>query len=62
VIALPFSNPTKPAFGGPGMDTLYVTSTRMAINPAAPGYANNGSIYALRPGERGVVDMPLASD
>ena len=62
VIALPFSNPTKPAFGGPGIDKLYVTSTRMAINPAAPGFTANGGIFALRPGERGIADTPFAGD
>ena len=36
-IALPCSNPTKPAFGGAGLDTLYITSTKMVIKPDAPG-------------------------
>ncbi len=56
VVILPCSNPTKPAFGGPDMATLYVTSTRMAINTDAPGYANNGGIFALRPGEQGIAE------
>ena len=60
IVALPFSNPTKPAFGGPDMATLYVTSTRMAINTDAPGYANNGAIFALQPGERGIPETDFA--
>lgn len=60
VVPLPFSNPTKPAFGGPGMATLYVTSTRMPINPDAAGNAANGGLFALVPGERGVVETPFA--
>ena len=59
-IALPCSNPTKPAFGGADMGTLYVTSTKMAINTSAPGYAANGGVFALRPGEKGIPETPLA--
>jgi L-arabinonolactonase len=58
-IRTPCSNPTKPGFGGPDMATLYVTSTKMAINPDHPGNALNGAIYALRPGETGVAETPL---
>ena len=60
IIELPFSNPTKPAFGGPDLKTLYVTSTKLEMpcfmQPSAP----NGAIYALVPGECGVPDVPLA--
>uniref|UniRef100_UPI0035CAF9AB SMP-30/gluconolactonase/LRE family protein n=1 Tax=uncultured Sphingomonas sp. TaxID=158754 RepID=UPI0035CAF9AB len=59
-VVLPFSNPTKPAFGGRDLATLYVTSTRMAINTGATGFAANGGLFALEPGERGVVEVPLA--
>jgi L-arabinonolactonase len=59
-VKTPCSNPTKPAFGGPDMATLYVTSTKMAINTDHPGNALNGGIYALRPGEKGVAETPLA--
>lgn len=59
-IAMPCSNPTKPGFGGPDMATLYVTSTKMAINPDHPGNAANGPVYALRPGVAGVAETPLA--
>ena len=60
MVPLPFSNPTKPAFGGADLATLYVTSARMAINTDAPGYPNNGGIFALTPGERGVPEKPYA--
>jgi sugar lactone lactonase YvrE len=59
-VPLPFSNPTKPAFGGPDLATLYVTSTRLGINPDAPGFEANGGLFALTPGERGVADTLLA--
>lgn len=58
-IATPCSNPTKPGFGGPDMATLYVTSTKMAINPDHPGNDRNGGLYALRPGVSGVAETPL---
>ena len=55
-IATPCANPTKPAFGGDDLSTLYVTSTRMTINPKAPGNELNGGLYSLRPGVRGVAE------
>lgn len=55
-ITLPFSNPTKPAFGGKALDTLYVTSTDMKINPATPGHDANGGVFSLRPGETGIAE------
>ncbi len=55
VVELPCTWPTSCTFGGPGLDTLYVTSARftmtadhLAANPA------EGSVFALRPGVRGV--------
>lgn len=58
-VILPFSNPTKPAFGGPGLATLYVTSTKMAINPDAGGADLNGGVFALTPGEIGLPEVPV---
>lgn len=59
-IAVPCSNPTKPAFGGAGLDTLYITSTRMMINPEAPGAEANGGLFSAIPGLRGVAETPFA--
>ncbi|WP_303541807.1 SMP-30/gluconolactonase/LRE family protein [Sphingomonas natans] len=61
-ITLPFSNPTKPAFGGPDLATLYVTSTKMKVNVDAPGFDRNGGVFALHPGERGVLETPFRGD
>ena len=58
--ALPCSNPTKPAFGGADMATLYVTSTRMTIRPDQPGADANGGVFALRPGFQGVAETAFA--
>ena len=60
IVALPFSNPTKPGFGGPDLATLYITSTRMPINTDAPGFDANGGLFAFVPGECGVAEVPLA--
>jgi L-arabinonolactonase len=62
IVPLPFSNPTKPAFGGADLQTLYVTSTKMpmtmtmTMTPTMP----NGGIYAFRPGETGVAEVPFS--
>jgi L-arabinonolactonase len=58
-VKLPFSNPTKPGFGGPDMATLYVTSTKMKINPEMPGFDANGGLFALVPGEKGIAETPF---
>jgi sugar lactone lactonase YvrE len=47
VIELPVARPTRPAFGGPELDRLYVTSAR---GPDACG----GAILQLDPGVRGL--------
>jgi L-arabinonolactonase len=57
VVTLPFSNPTKCAFGGPDLDTLYVTSTKMKFG-AGTG-EGNGGLYALKPGMRGLPEPVL---
>jgi sugar lactone lactonase YvrE len=59
-IPLPFSNPTKPAFGGPDMRTLFVTSTKMKIDPKVFGQEANGDLFALQPGEQGITETPFA--
>ncbi len=58
-VELPFTNPTKPAFGGDDMKTLYVTSTQMRMAAFKEPTAPNGGIYAVCPGETGVVETPL---
>jgi L-arabinonolactonase len=59
VITLPFSNPTKPAFGGPGLDILYITSTQLKLG--LPTGEGNGGLYAFKPGVRGLPE-PLLAD
>jgi L-arabinonolactonase len=58
VVQLPVSNPTKAAFGGARLDTLYITTTRLAISPGSDA---NGGVYALEPGIQGLPE-PLVAD
>jgi sugar lactone lactonase YvrE len=61
VIALPTSNPTCPAFGGPELDVLYVTTATHRLSPeqldAQPAA---GALFAARPGVRGLPATPFA--
>lgn len=47
VIELPCSQPTSCAFGGPDLETLYVTSARFGLPPARRVHADEGALYAL---------------
>jgi sugar lactone lactonase YvrE len=47
VVDLPAKNPTTCAFGGPSLDTLYITSARSAQRLS-------GSVFALKPGPKGI--------
>jgi L-arabinonolactonase len=59
VVSLPFSNPTKPAFGGPNLDVLFVTSTKLALGQK--DNAGNGGLFALKVGVRGLPEPQLSS-
>ncbi|AZO30996.1 MULTISPECIES: SMP-30/gluconolactonase/LRE family protein [unclassified Mesorhizobium] len=55
IVELPCSWPTSCAFGGPGLDTLFVTSARFTMGAehlAASPF--EGGLFALRPGVRGI--------
>lgn len=56
-LALPVKKPAMCAFGGAGLDTLYVTS----IRPAGSDLSDQplaGGVFALRPGVRGLPETP----
>jgi sugar lactone lactonase YvrE len=54
-VALPVTNPTSPAFGGPDLRTLYVTSARHRLPPARLAVEPQaGAVLALDPGVRGL--------
>ena len=52
-IAVPTSKPAMCAFGGPGLDTLFVTSIQIDGDPLS------GAIFALRPGVTGLPEAAL---
>jgi len=61
-ITLPVQYPTMPGFGGADLATLYISS----IGPGggldlAPGQPQAGSLFACRPGVRGVAEYRFAS-
>ena len=59
-IALPFSNPTKPAFGGKELDAMFITSTKLQIAPPQSGSAGNGGLYRVNPGALGIAEALFA--
>ena len=59
IVRLPFSNPTKLAFGGPELDVLYITTTQMTVGPPLPGHDKNGGVFACRVGFRGAPEVPF---
>lgn len=59
IVPLPFSNPTKPEFGGAGLDMLYVTSTAMQMGQFTQPTIENGPVFALTPGETGLAEPVL---
>ncbi|MDB5858673.1 MAG: L-arabinonolactonase [Ramlibacter sp.] len=56
-LALPVSRPTCPAFGGAGLDTLYVTSARGGLDKEAlRREPEAGGLFSLQPGWRGLTE------
>jgi len=53
-LALPVKKPSMCAFGGPGLDTLFVTSIRPARATDLEGQPLAGAVFALNPGVRGL--------
>ena len=59
-VALPVRKPTMCAFGGPRMDTLYVTSIRPGESGVLAGQPLAGAVFALRPGTQGLPETDFA--
>ena len=57
MIEVPIETPTKPAFGGVGLDTMFVTSIR---TDEVEGTAN-GHMMAIDVGVRGVPEPVFSS-
>jgi sugar lactone lactonase YvrE len=62
VIEMPVPWPTMCAFGGPGLDTLYVTSLRRtgALAEGWPPQPLAGAVFACRPGVTGLSEPMFA--
>ncbi len=55
VIEVPVEKPTMPAFGGPGLDTLFVTSIGGGgSTPSSPGQPLSGAVLAIDAGVSGL--------
>lgn len=60
-IAVPVERPTCCAFGGAGLDTLFITTSRQGASAAQiAAEPLSGSLFACRPGVRGLADAPFA--
>jgi sugar lactone lactonase YvrE len=56
-IEMPVEKPTMPAFGGPDLATLFVTSIgEGGSRPLAPGQPDAGGLFAIQPGVRGLAE------
>jgi L-arabinonolactonase len=54
-VALPTSNPTCLAFGGPDLDVLFVTTARLGLDAGTlAAQPQAGNLLAFRPGVRGL--------
>lgn len=70
VVEAPVSRPTSCMFGGPDLDTLYVTSARVGLDPHERDSTPAGCVLAVDPGVvgiaetpwRGLVDQPVTRD
>ena len=61
-LALPVSQPTCPAFGGPALDQLFVTSARIGLKEEALAHEPAaGGVFALQPGWRGLPEARFAT-
>lgn len=60
-IDLPVGAPTMPAFGGPGLDRLYVTSIDDRDRSPTVGGVTPGSLLVLDPGVRGRPEPAFAA-
>ena len=57
-VALPTPYVTSCCFGGPDLDTLYVTTARQSADGAS-GQAHAGALFAFQPGVQGIEETPV---
>ncbi|MDT9598399.1 SMP-30/gluconolactonase/LRE family protein [Sphingosinicella rhizophila] len=60
-LSVPVQRPTSCAFGGPGLDHLFITSARTGLDAQAlAGQPQAGGLFMVRPGHRGVAEILFA--
>lgn len=60
IVDVPVWKPTCCAFGGPDMDTLFITTSRLMSDEAVlRKEPESGGLFAVKPGVRGVADAPF---
>ena len=61
VVPVPVLNPTCVTFGGPNLDTLYITTARYLMSAdQIAAEPLSGALFAFKPGVRGLVDAKFA--
>ncbi len=61
VIEVPATRVTCPVFGGPDLDTLYLTTSRAHVDAATLArYQQQGGVFALKPGVKGMLKNDFA--
>jgi L-arabinonolactonase len=61
-LAVPVKNPSCVAFGGPELDTLFVTSARKEMTPQElDAMPQAGGVYRVAPGARGLLESRFRS-
>jgi len=61
IIEVPVWKPTCCAFGGPDLDTLFITTSRlMGSDQQLAAEPQSGGLFAVKPGFKGVPDAPFA--
>ncbi len=61
IVPMPVEQPTSCAFGGPDLDTLYITSARIGLDSESLAEQPlAGGLFAFRPGVRGAPHPPFA--
>lgn len=60
-IPVPVARPTSVAFGGTQFDQIFISSASRDLTAAElAGQANAGGLFTVRPGVRGVAELPFA--
>jgi len=61
VIEVPVAKPTCTAFGGPDLDILFITTSQLDSSAELlEREPQSGSLFACRPGVKGLTDLPFA--